>query len=91
MITIEYIIRGSYTPFLVILRDTDTELLVNSKVVHEPDTLQQFINVPFGNYQIEVYDGASGLNIVVPSNTTQPTTQATTLPTTVQTTAAIFD
>ena len=91
MITIEYTINGTYTPFLVILRDTNTNLLVDSKVVHEPNVVQQFVNVPFGNYVIEAYDAANGVSVEVPQNTIT-TTQSTTLPTTLApTTSPVFD
>ena len=71
---------------MVILRNTNTNLLVDSSIIHEPDLINQFINVEFGNYQIEAYDAANGLNTVIPPNTTEPTTSSTTLPTTIQTT-----
>lgn len=74
MITIPYTVTGSYLPFLVILRNTDTNELVDSAVVHQPSVVQNFVNVPLGNYQIEAYDAANGVAIVVPDDTSTTTT-----------------
>ena len=76
--TIEYTITGSYTPFLVILRNVDTDLVVDSSVLHEEGT-NQFTDLPFGSYNVEVYDTANGVkNNQPPTPTT--TTTTTTLP-----------
>lgn len=90
MATVKYKVTGSYLPFLVILRDLDTDLSVDSSVVQESGVEQEFLNVPVGDYVVEVFDTANGVNVSsslpFTTTTTSTTTTTTTLPPTTSTT-----
>ena len=61
--TIEYIVEGSFTPFLVLLKDDSTDDIIDSAVVHASGVLQSFYNIPTGDYIIESYDTANGVDL----------------------------
>lgn len=72
MVDIEYIITGTFTPFLVILRDSNTNLLVDSDVIHQSGNVEKFTDVVDGLFTIEIYDSRLGF-ASVPVDTTAPT------------------
>lgn len=61
--TIEYTVEGSFTPFMVLLKDDLTDTTIDSALVHTAGVSQSFYNVPTGDYIIESYDTANGVNV----------------------------